>query len=189
MLYLFKTLLVNIFVGWIMFQCEQYFTSMDTFGGLDKFLERLARTLTFSDYVTKWRRSCYCTVKTWIETEEDIRTRTSTGPSIQDDMVISTRHRIAFFNTTKGRIHRLQSHGHYPLPPDKKNWGILCRKDGMPDSSKGRTTKYKCCKFALLLCLSVPAGLRESCWYVWHRAEHHVPRNVGTAGTRTPPVQ
>lgn len=80
---------------------------------------------------------------------------------------------------------RLQSHGHYPLPSEKENWCVLCRKDVMPDTNNGRTTKYKFSKYTITLCLSVPAGLQNNYFYLWNIVQHLLPRHVGVAATST----
>lgn len=72
---------------------------------------------------------------------------------------------------------------------ENKTWCVLCRKDGITDANKGRTTKYICSPCIIPIFVSVTSVLHRICWFVWHTVQIIVPRHVGAAERRSPSQQ
>lgn len=93
-LYFIKTLSVNSFIAWRMVESEQDLITEGTFGGLDKYRERLARILPFSDYVCELAEE-FLTYGSELDSQgTPSRAGTSTVQNSQEDITIPKSNRI-----------------------------------------------------------------------------------------------
>lgn len=91
--------------------------------------------------------------------------------------------------STSKKVHRNQSHGHYPFPSDKKNWCILCRKDVCWIQAKGTPRSINAVSLQCHCASPYQQVCKKKCWFMWHSAQNLVPRHVGTVQKRNSAVE
>lgn len=85
------------------------------------------------------------------------------------------RRRIEFFNTEDGKTLRLNVGGHIHKFESIPKYCALCGNN--VNRWRGRRTRNKCSVCTVHLCVRPIAGLRKSCWDIWHTAQQLIQRS------------
>lgn len=182
----FNMLLVNGSTSWRFLYNEKHLASMDTFGSLVKFKNQVNETSSFCDDSTDIAEELFQYAAALNGASR--RCQDSTVPSKQQSgqphLYIPRRNRLSLCNTASGNDCRLNWHDHHPAQSEKKMCCVLCRKHGLGNSNRVRSTVYDCRKFTAPLCFLVQAYLRNNCWYVWYITQTMQPRHIATAVPR-----
>lgn len=168
-----KTVAINGFFLWRIFQRRDLLESARSFKSLEKYryqLNKVQGTADFMFDVSQELLSYAATLQ--IEKQDDFTLEEVSDPSeirrLCDLAKHRKRNRLTFFNNEDGTKLRLGVNGH-DLKQAKVSWCALCGLN--KESYRGRRSTYTCSRCHVHLCVRTYAGLRKSCWGVWHTAK------------------
>lgn len=189
----FKTVAINAFIGWRMSEKAQLLEDKVQFGTLDSYRDALNSVESLADFI-------YVASRELLAYAENLSKLDGTGTELENNdpeigaqeatdlirMAASRKKkRLHFFNSANGIKLRMQVRDHFILTSAIPKDCILCGNDSGPAAAwRGHRTRKKCSKCCAHLCVDVYAGLRKTCWDVWHSSKLLVKRHT-PAPTRT----
>lgn len=174
-----KTVLVNSFISWRIYEQRQLLQSSQTFQSLDSFRHSLNTVQSLPDFIFD---SCLelldysCALQRQLEHSitTEIQGNVNSGQPLIDENVKQLsarakkclRDRIPFFNSTEMREFRTNSLGHVPKHTRSKVYCSLCGVS--QDGRRGHKSSFQCNLCHVYLCVRVWVPWRTSCWTMWH---------------------
>lgn len=180
-----KTVAINAFIAWRVFERRDLLQSTSEFRSLDAYRNNLNKVQSTADFMLDAALDLLYNAQTWgmtnVETEEH-----RILPEEQRALVALAagrkRRRLDFFNSDKGVRLRLHVPGHVPKQgayfycalcgqhrdlkgPDGKNW-------------RGHRTVISCQICSVNLCVRIYKGLRKTCWAIWHSTKELTLRHT-----------
>lgn len=180
-----KTVTVNAFIAWRMMEKKDLLATARAFSSIDSYRHELNSVQSLADFV---HDVCFelldfagkldgeRTTSVAQAAQEEDSTESDCGASktvgdaeasrLSRMAAKRLRKRFAFFNSEDGRTLRLCVPRHEQQQQGKDLYCALC--GGHKEGWRGRKTTFKCSLCNVHLCVRTFAGLRKSCWDIWH---------------------
>lgn len=181
-----KSLSINAFLAWRIFERRDLVNTSATFKSLDNYRCALNRVQSTSDFMVDASLELLSHAKS-------IHCNTLAGPSDHDITVAdgnklmqkargTKRRRLEFFNSEDGISLRLKAEGHIPVH-GLKRYCVLCGQNKQSKGTNGKVWRGHrttiCCQVCSVnVCARIYRGLRKSCWSIWHSTKKLVVRDT-----------
>jgi len=174
-----KTVAINAFIGWRIYERRGLLETSDMFGSLDSFrnqLNNVQATNSFMLDLSKELLSYAATLtlsnapQQLVDVEDGHNQQPSNIPKEEVRRLVRLAHdrknkRLVFFNAADGLLLRIAVQGHEPRQ-GKALYCALCGQN--PPPKRGHRSSYSCSLCGTTLCIRIHPGLRRSCWSLWH---------------------
>lgn len=170
-----KTVTINAFVGYRMYERKDLLNSAASFKSLEMYRNLLNKVQSTADFMF----DCSQELLHYAATLELLQRSEEVGDVTDEDVgdievarLMSLakgrkRKRLFFFNSEDGKRLRLAVQGHSPRQ-GHVHYCALCGQNTGAGSWRGHQTTYQCSHCATYLCVRKYQGFRKSCWDLWH---------------------
>lgn len=182
----FKTLAVNSFIAWRIWERKDLLKDVESFKSLDKFRNAVNKVSSTAEFMI----DVSVELLTFAQTINPNRKRTeepAVGSFAQEQRLIEKargrkQKRLVFFNSEDGRKLRLDVKMHDPVHR-ASNYCALCGQtsETKHDNEKqwrGHRTSIHCATCDVPLCAKIHPGKIVTCFRAWHSQEELVPRST-----------
>lgn len=190
-----KTVSINAFIAWRIFERRDLLQNLGEFKSLERYRNALNKVQSTADFMLDSALDLLAHAQSiGAANSPHKKSVDSVGMEETRALIVLAagrkRRRILFFNSDKGVKLRLSVTGHIPTK-NAHLYCVLCGQNTGSDGKgwRGHRTNIKCNICSVNLCIQIYAGLRKSCWSLWHSSKELAHRNTpqslkGTEGTQ-----
>lgn len=176
-----KTVCVNAFLAWRIFERRDLLQRVEDFKSLDSFRNALNKVQSTADFMIDASLDLLSHAKTLGAEEELMEPLEEVVGTEERRALISMaanrkRKRLKIFNSDKGVKLRLSVSGHVPTNSEN-HYCVLCGQNtGVQGKGwRGHRSSISCSICTVHLCVRVHTSLRKSCWSLWHSKKELSP--------------
>lgn len=171
-----KTVSLNAFFAWRIFERRDLLLTMEDFKNLECFRNAVNKVQSTADFMLDAALEILAHASALCPERSGEHETAVMNPQERRALVTLAagrkRRRLEFFNSDRGVTLRLNVPGHTPRQ-GKYQYCALCGQHRDLKGSNGKVwrghrTTYSCQLCSVNLCVRVYSGLRKSCWSVWH---------------------